>query len=219
MNELIFFCHLFFVIGLILLALRLGKETLIACFALQVVIGNLFVIKQISLFGLEITCCDVFIIGSMLILQLLQEHYGKELVKKTTWIGFFGMAFFGIMAMMQLAYRPSDFDTSHAAFATILSKSPRILLASFICYLVVQRLEIRFFSYLKKRLPKTSFIWRSSLSLLPTQALDTVLFTYLALWGILQNLGSIMLISFIVKILIFACISPFTTLSNRLVKS
>ena len=218
MNELIFLSHLFFVIGLIMLALRLGKEALIACFVLQVVIGNLFVIKQTSLFGLEITCCDVFIIGSMLILQLLQEHYGRDLVKKTIWIGFFGMAFFGIMAMMQLAYRPSELDTTHDAFSLILSKSPRILIASFICYFIVQRIEVLFFSYLRKRFPETSFIWRSGLSLLPTQALDTVLFTYLALWGILQNLGSIMLISFIIKIAIFVIISPFTLLTKRIIR-
>ncbi|HPE84686.1 MAG TPA: queuosine precursor transporter [Chlamydiales bacterium] len=219
MNELIFFSHLFLVIGLILFALRLGKEALITCFVLQVIIGNLFVIKQITLFGLQITCCDVFIIGSTLVLQFLQEHFGRDLVKKTTWIGFFGMLFFGTMALMHLAYRPSAFDTTHSAFSLILSKSPRILLASFTCYFIVQRLEIFFFGYLRSRFPQSAFIWRSGLSFLPAQALDTILFTYLALWGILQNLGSIMLVSFVIKMLIFAIISPFTLLSKKIVRA
>ena len=218
-NELLFLTHLFCVIGLVLLALRLGKEALIACYSLQLVIGNLFVIKQAHLFGLEITCCDVFVIGSMLSLQLIQEYYGRDLVKKAIWVGFFSMLFFGIMSYLHIAYTPSPLDQTQSAFSLILSKSPRLLLASFTTFLIVQRLEIRLFGFLKNRLPESSFILRSGTSLIPLQILDTLLFTYLGLYGLMSHLTHIMLVSFLIKMLIFALMSPFTLLSKRIIRA
>ncbi|MCB1117023.1 MAG: queuosine precursor transporter [Chlamydiia bacterium] len=219
MNECLFFLHLLVVVSLILLALRLGKEALIACFSMQVVIANLFVIKQVHLFGLEITCCDVFIIGSMLTLQLLQEYHGRELAKKCVWIGFFSMLFFGVMSMIHLGYSPSTLDQTHASFSTILSKSPRILLASFLTFIVCQRLDIRLFAFAKKRLPQKSLFMRSGIVLLPTQLLDTILFTLLGLFGVLEHLGSIIMVSFTIKVCVIFLMSPLTLFSKRVIKA
>ncbi len=219
MNEILFLCHAIVVIGLILVALRMGKEALIACFSLQVIIANLFVIKQVHLFGLEITCCDVFIIGSMLTLQLLQEYYGRALAKKCVWIGFFCMLFFGIMSLIHLGYSPSTLDSTHSAFTRILSPAPRILIASFVTFLICQRLDIRLFAAIKKRFPSTSLFMRSGLVLLPTQLLDTLLFTFLGLFSILSSLGSVILVSFTIKACVIFLMSPLTLLSKRLVKA
>src|SRR5581483_7233115 len=98
MNELIFFLHLAIVLGFLYTSFKLGKEALIVWIAIQGVLANLFVIKQMHFFGFNVTCSDVFAIGSILGLNLLQRHFGKEVAKKTTWISFFFMSFFALMS-------------------------------------------------------------------------------------------------------------------------
>ena len=63
MNELIFLFHILLVLSFVLGALRLGKNALLSLLALQAILANLFVVKQISLFGFAVTCSDVFAIG------------------------------------------------------------------------------------------------------------------------------------------------------------
>ena len=78
MNELIFFAHVLISVALMLGALRFGRVVLVAAICLQEVLANLFVLKQVTLFGLEVTCSDAYAIGSIIGLNLLQEFYGKE---------------------------------------------------------------------------------------------------------------------------------------------
>ena len=76
MNEFVFFLHIFVVATFALGACRLGKEMLVAWIGLQAVLANLFVLKQMKLFWLDVTCSDVYAVGAFLSLNLLQEYYG-----------------------------------------------------------------------------------------------------------------------------------------------
>ena len=82
-----------------------------------------------------------------------------------------------------------------------------------------QRLDIALFGLVKKRLGTKPLFIRSALVTAPTQILDTLLFTFLGLFGILDHLVSIMLISLTIKFLVIACMSPLTLLSKRLIKA
>ena len=72
MNETIFFLHIFSALLFLALAIRLGKMALGVYVALSGVLANLFVVKQIELFGLHATASDVFAVGGILGLNLLQ---------------------------------------------------------------------------------------------------------------------------------------------------
>lgn len=152
MNEILFFSHLFIVMLFVLISLKLGKETIITSIAMQAILANLFVIKQISWFGWEITCSDVFAIGSIFSLNLLREYFGLELAKKAIWISLFTMIFFTLMSQIHLFYLPSAFDTTHSAFLQILTPIPRLLFASLATFMIIQQLDIRLFGFLKKHL-------------------------------------------------------------------
>ncbi|MDN3508159.1 MAG: hypothetical protein P0S94_04480, partial [Simkaniaceae bacterium] len=77
MNEILFFLHLIALMAFLFFAMRLGKGALYTAFAVQLITANLFVSKEISLFGLSVTPTDVFTIGSLFTLTALMEHYGK----------------------------------------------------------------------------------------------------------------------------------------------
>ncbi|MBA3816005.1 MAG: queuosine precursor transporter [Parachlamydiaceae bacterium] len=215
MNEVLFFIETLLVVGFAFWALHLGKAALTGWVAVQALIANLFVLKQISLFGFEVTASDVFAIGSLLGLNFLQEYFSKEDAKKATWICFFFMVFFTFASQIHLLYVPSSFDTTHAAFESILSLSPRLLIASMSVFFVVQQVDIRFFAFLQKSMPGASFAIRAGISLVVSQFLDTFLFSFAGLYGVVASVFDIILLSYLIKLIVVFCF----TVCIRIAKS
>lgn len=213
MNEFFFFSHILFVLGFVLVALRLGKSALIANISLQGILANLFVVKQISLFGFSVTCSDVFAIGCILSLNLLQEYFGKVAARLASHVSLFSLLFFTCMSQIHLFYIPTAFDTSHSAFQTIFSSTPRIVLASIATFYLVQQWDIRFFSFLKGAFPL-----RVAISLVFSQLIDTVFFSFLGLYGLIESVFDVILLSFLIKCLIIAVSSPFVVFSKKVIK-
>lgn len=216
-NLSLLLLHSLVIIAFALAALRIGKEALVVWVVFQSIIANLLVIKQMEILGLNVTCSDVYVIGSILGLNLIQEYYSKELARKTTWICFFFMVFFALAAQIHLLYIPSAFDSSQSAYHTILGYSPRLLMASLTSYLIVQQVDIRVFSRLKTRLSSSPLIIRNFVSIGISQALDTVLFSILGLYGIVDSILEIMLFSYLVKLVVFAILAPLSLFAHKVV--
>ena len=205
MNEILFFIQILIITGFTLGALRLGEGALVGWVSIQALIANLFVLKQITLFGFEVTASDAYAIGSLLGLNFLQEFYDKEAAKKATLICFFFMFFFTIVSQLHLLYIPSPHDMTQEAFLTLLTPSPRLLSASMAVFFIVQRIDINIFEFLKKSLPQTGLAIRASISLVFSQFLDTLLFSFLGLYGLVNSLIDVILISFLIKLIIIGC--------------
>lgn len=218
MNELYFFLHVIALISFVLFALRLGKEALIACFAIQMVLANLLVTKQMICFGLNITCADVYTIGSLFSLNLLQEYFGKKYANQAIRTVFSLLLFFIIMTQIHLSYIPSSYDSMHPVFAELLGVTPRIMLTSFCVAFLTQKLDIEIFGLLKKRFSQNTFLLRFGGSSLITQLIDTILFSTIALYGIVHSIGDIIVMSYLIKVILIFCIAPFTTLTKRLIR-
>ena len=218
MNEFLFFTHILLVVGFSLGALRLGQTALTALIVLQAILANLFVVKQMSLLGFTVTCSDVFAVGGILGLNLLQEYFGKEAALKAVKISFLNMIFFIVMAQMHLWYAPSVGDVTHGAFSLILSATPRIVIASVAVYFLVQKLDIVLFVWLKKLFNGNQLPLRIGISLILTQCIDTVLFSFLGLYGIVSSLFDVIVMSFSIKCLIIFCSTPFIGFSKRWVR-
>lgn len=217
MNEGIFIIQIICVMLFTLGAVRLGKEALIALIAIEGALANIFVLKQITCFGLHITCTDVFAIGCIMGLNLLQEYFGKDSSKLASWICFFLLAFVAMMSQLHLAFLPSPFDTAHHAYNAIFAAAPRLVLASLTVFFLVQRFDITLYGWLKNKIPRVPHAIRGSLSIILSQGLDTFLFTLLGLYGLVDHLLHIMLFSMLIKLCIIASMSPFLTLTKRFV--
>lgn len=215
MNEIIFFIHIASILLFLLGSAKLGKEALITWSCLQVIIANLFVLKQMTFLSLDITCSDMFIVGNILSLNLIQEYYGKETAKKTMWIGFFCMVFFTVMSKIHLSYIPNQYDTSQGSFYSLLSVTPRIFFASLLTFVVVQRFDIFFFGVLKKGEKKIPLIIRTVLCLILSQTFDTILFSFLGLYGVVGSVQDVIISALCIKFFVIACLSPVTTFAKR----
>lgn len=208
MNEILFFTQILIIIFFAIGALKLGKQALTAWVAIQAIIANLFVLKQITLFGFMVTASDAFVIGSLLGLNFLQEYFSKEEAANATWICFFFMIFFTIVSQLHLLYAPSSADNTQGAFEILLSPSPRLLIASMCVFFIIQRIDIFFFAWLKTSLPSFSFAVRATLALIVSQFLDTLLFSFAGLYGIVASIADIIVLSYAVKLIVIFCFTP-----------
>ncbi len=215
MNELLFTFQMSVIFLCTLGVLKLGKEALVSWICLQALLANFFVLKEISLFGLSVTGSDAFAVGGVLGLNFLREYYGKEIAKKTIKTCFCFLVFFALLSKVHLLYVPSAFDTTHNAYETLLSPAPRLLISSLLVFFLVQKVDLHLISRLKKSKLISSFTIRTIISLILCELLDTVLFTYIGLYGIVSSPLDIIAISFLVKVAIIFFLSPTTWLAKR----
>lgn len=213
MNELLFFIHIVLVLGFALFSLRLGRVALVVFAILQAILANLFVLKQTSLFGLAVTCSDVFAVGGILSLNLLQDRYGKEAAKGAVNLSLVVLLFFALMSQVHLAYTPLSMDATQSSYTMLLGLAPRLIGASIATFYLVQRFDVWFFGQLSSiKLPI-----RIAASLTLSQLLDTTLFSFLGLYGQVASLFDIIVFSFLVKTIVIGCSSLFVNLSKRVV--
>ena len=216
MNEIYFLVQVIFVLLFSFGALRLGKSALAAAVALLAILANFFVLKQVHIFGFDVTCSDAYTIGSILSLNLLREYFGKEEAKKAITTCFFYMVFFVVMSQLHLKFAPSPHDSAQSAYSLLLTPAPRLLFASLSVFYIVQHLDLRLFSWISSILPRSNFSLRSTLSMSISQLIDTLLFGFLGLYGLVANMFHIILISYLLKMAIISVLSPLTLFAKRL---
>lgn len=215
MNELLLCAHVGVLIACGLFFFSRGYAALTAWICLQGVLANLFVLKEICFFGWHVTCSDALAIGMIFCLNLVREYFGKKKSIHALWTGFATMTLFVILAKIHLLYEPSPYDDAHAIYDKLLSPSPRLLAASLVAFFAAQKLDLALFQWIKLLWPTGPFSVRNLLSTVPSQFVDTALFSLLGLWGLVSHLGHIILVSFALKILLMALMTPLTLFSKR----
>ena len=218
-NEIFFLMDVVGVTVFTLLAARFGKEALTASIALNAILANLFIAKQMVFFGCTVTCSDVFIVGSLFGLNLLQEFYGKSAAKKATNISFVALLFFLFVSQVHLWFYPASMDQTQDAFETILSWTPRIVVSSLIVYFLVQKIDVFFFGILKNLFQGKILPFRITCSLVLSQGIDTALFSFLGLYGIVSSIWDVMIVSFLVKCLVILASAPISIFARRFMKA
>jgi len=208
MNELIFFSHIATILIAVYLFSFFKKTGLYVIFVLQILFANLFILKQVPLFGLGVTTTDCYTIGSFLALNMIRELYGKEAADKAILLNFMTMIFLPVMSFFLLSYSPvsSSLDIS-GSYSSLLTPSYRIFLTSIFCMITFQKLDTLIFSRLRKTLSLSLSMF---ISLIICQALDTYCFTYIALSGLLTNLGLVFIFSYFVKVITICVMTPAT---------
>lgn len=215
MNECYFFLHILVLLSAIFVALKIGKTALSLLCPLFFLLANLFVTKQIELFSFTVTAADAYSIGGIFALNILQEYFGKEEAKKQVALSALVLILFALVSQIHLLYIPSIHDYTQGAFSTLLTASPRIFISSLITFLFVQRLDVEVFAFFRKRFP---LMGSMACSLTISQFIDTVLFSYLALYGLVHSISHIILVSYLIKLLAMLSMTAFTQLTKWIIR-
>jgi uncharacterized integral membrane protein (TIGR00697 family) len=144
---------------------------------------------------------------------LLQERYGKESARQASSLCLIVLLFFLLAAQLHLLYTPATLDTAHSSYSTIFSATPRLIIASVVTFYAVQRFDVWFFAQMRRG----SLPVRIAVSLTISQLLDTVLFSFLGLYGQMESVFHIILFSFLVKAIVIASSSAFSRWTQHVV--
>lgn len=200
MNNLIFILHTVTIALITLIANQLGKQFIVSTLAIFAILANLFVLKQINLFGLQVTSSDAFIVGISLGLNLMQEKHGQKTAQTVVWISFWCLAIYTILSQFQIWYTPNLLDASHTHFDNLLSLAPRLTLASLCSYLISQTLDVKLYAFFRNNFKFNSLIQNYG-SMAISQLADTVIFSIIGLAGLNYNLIDIICFSYLIKLL------------------
>jgi uncharacterized integral membrane protein (TIGR00697 family) len=193
----------------------MGKQYLIGWAAASIVLANIFVTKQIKLFGLDATGGNILYASVFLATDLLNEHYSKEDAKDAVKIGFLAALLYLISSQWIVHYIPSEYDTVHNGMLSIFAFAPRIIFASLLAYLVSQFHDIWVYHFIWKKTGQKLLWLRNNGSTWISQFIDSVIFSVVAFIGtfpfgvVLQ----IILSTYILKIFVALVDTPFMYLS------
>jgi uncharacterized integral membrane protein (TIGR00697 family) len=161
-------------------------------------------VKQINLFGLNVTASDTFSVSSIFALNILQEKFGKNDANKAVNISLVFLCLFLILSQLHLLYAPIDVDTTHNSFKIIFNHSPRIIISSIAIFYLSQKIDLLIFSWLQNKFLDKWLSFRIITATLLSQLFDTCGFSFIALFGIVNTIFDIILFSTVIK-----CISVF----------
>lgn len=208
-NELLLIGSVLLIYGIVLLAYRLfGKAGMYIMTGVATVLANIEVLILVKAFGMEMTLGNVMFASTYLITDILSENEGKKSAAKAVWLGVFVAAIMLAVTQYWLLYIPAQSDWAMEHIKSIFSTTPRMLLASFIGYVISQRFDVWLYHKwwdftTKKTGDKKRFLWlRNNGSTLVSQLVNTIIFTLVAFagWYDAKTLISIMISSYIIFI-------------------
>lgn len=163
-----------------------------AVFVTALIISNIIAVKLVNIFGLFLPAAVILFPIAYIFGDILTEVYGFARARQVIWTGFFcnALAVGAIWLGGQLTPAPfwalEPFDSppsAQQAYQAILGFTPRLLLASFLAYLVGEFLNSFVLAKLKVR-TKGRFLWlRTITSTLLGQGADSAVFISVAFWG------------------------------------
>jgi uncharacterized integral membrane protein (TIGR00697 family) len=218
-NSLLWVSFIFLDLGLVTLIYRFfGKTGLYVIIVVSVIAANIQVVKTVEIFGMVATLGNVVYGSIFFATDILAEIYGRQVARRGVWFGFIGMVLITLWMQIGLKFIPHASDFAQGSLVTIFSLMPRIAAGSITAYLASQHYDVWAFLFLKKK-TKGRFLWlRNNASTMVSQAIDSVIFCSIALWGVFDaaTWREILLSTYLLKLVVAALDTPFIYLAKRL---
>ncbi len=226
-NELLLIGSVILIYGTVLVAYKIfGKIGMFVMTALVTVFANIEVLMVVDGFGMEQTLGNVMFAASFLITDILSENEGKKEASKAVWLGVFTSVVMLLFTQYWLLYIPAASDWVSPHIRGIFATTPRLLLGSFLGYVVSQRFDVWLYHLIwkwteKKVGNKRRFLWvRNNVATMSAQLVNVVIFTFIAFWGMYETKTwcSILFSSYVIYIFTSLLDTP-TVYISRWIKS
>ncbi len=180
-------------LGLTVLMFRFfGKEGLLACIVLSILLANLQGPKLTVIFSMQTSLGVIFYSSIFFATDLMSEKFGKKEADKAVMMGFSISVIILLMLSISLLFLPSiqgnqTFSTEvHQAFVTILDFTPRFIIGSLFSYLISQRFDVWCFHKIKHWTNGKHLWLRNNLSTMASQTIDTTIYSLVVWWGVVD---------------------------------
>ncbi len=194
---------------------------ILAVFVTTLIISNIIAVKLFSIFGLTLPAAVILFPVAYIFGDVLTEVYGYARARQAIWIGF-GCNLLAVIAIWVGGLLPADAhwnasvyanpNEASLAYQAILGYSPRLLLASFVAYLVGEFLNSFVLAKLKVATHGRMLWVRTIASTLVGQGADSAIFISIAFIGTLPGgvLGPTILHQWLFKSSYEALATPLT---------
>jgi len=179
--------------GTVLLYRLFGKAGLQVAIATAIILANLQGPKLTIIFGLQTSLGVIFYSSIFFATDVLSENYGKAEANKAVRMGFAVSVIVLLMLSLALLYLPSSkpetaaYSASiHEAFSTIVNFTPRFIFGSLLAYYVSQSFDVWAFHKIKQMTGERWLWLRNNLSTMGSQVVDTLIYSLVAWWGIVD---------------------------------
>ena len=183
-----------------------------AIFITSLITSNIIAVKLVNIFGLVMPAGIIIFPISYIFGDVLTEVYGYRQARQVIWLGFFCNLVAVIAIWVGQILPAASFWEGQAAYERILGYTPRLLLASFLAYLVGEFAN----SYVLAKMKiatKGRWLWARTIgSTLVGQGLDSLVFMTLAFVGTipLTVLAGAIVVQWLFKSAYEAVVTPLT---------
>jgi queuosine precursor transporter len=185
-----------------------------AVFVTTLIISNIIAVKFVHIVGLNLPAAVILFPIAYIFGDILTEVYGFARARQVIWTGFF-CNLLAVTAIWIGGLLPAaSFWTAQQSYQAILGYTPRLLVASFIAYLIGEFLNSIVLAKLKIR-TKGRFLWmRTISSTLIGEGADSAVFLTVAFAGNMpsNDLGLAILSQWLFKVTYEIVATPLTYL-------
>ena len=183
-----------------------------ALFVACLIASNVIAVKLVSIFGFVLPAAIIIFPLSYILGDVLTEVYGYAQARRVIWLGFLCNLVVVAAIWGAGALPAADFWDGQDAYERILGQVPRILLASFLAYLVGEFANAFVLAKMKIA-TQGRWLWSRTIgSTLVGQALDSAVFMTVAFAGVIPGpaLVTAILTQWLAKSLYEAAATPVT---------
>ncbi len=167
--------------------------TLTGIFTACLIISNIIAGKTFDFFSFTLPCGVMIFPIIYIVNDVLAEVYGYEKARRVILLGFF-MNLVAVICYNVTIWLPAPvFFENSEAFSIVLGSTARLLVASFVAYLVGSLVNAKMMTYLKKWDEKKLF-FRCIVSTLFGEGLDALLFITIGFFGTMPTEALLMMI-------------------------
>lgn len=192
----------------------------VAIFITCLITANITAVKLINVFGIVLTAGIVIFPISYIFGDILTEVYGYRLARRVIWLGFLCNLLVVVAIWIGQVLPPASFWNAQAAYERILGYTPRLLLASFLAYLVGEFAN-SFVMAKMKIATQGRWLWTRTIgSTLVGEGLDSLIFMTIAFGGEIPMtvLALAIVTQWLVKSAYEAAATPLTYVAVRFLK-
>lgn len=185
---------------------------IVAIFITCLITANIAGVKLVEVFRFVLPAGTIIFPISYIFGDVLTEVYGYRQAGRVIWLGFFCNFIFVVTIWIGQMLPPASFWDGQKAYERILGYAPRLLVASFLAYLVGEFAN-SFVLAKMKILTKGRWLWSRTIgSTLIGEGLDSLVFMTLAFVGTIPAgaLLSAILTQWLVKSAYEAVVTPLT---------
>lgn len=189
-------------------------------YTMCLIMANWYVARLIYGFGLTFDAGILIFPFTFLISDLITEVYGYQYARQAIWCGFFFNLFFILYGQLVTHLPSPPYPTRNHLFDEVLNIDFRILMASGISYFCSEPLNAFILAKMKIYTAGKKMASRFVLSTVFASGLDSLIFSLLAFYGVIdtKNLGILILTNWGMKVGIEILALPLSLYLARTLK-